>query len=269
MQNEEYEEDVFENDLDDNQVQDDTQQQTPATEPMVPMSQVMQFLSQNQPAPAPTPPAPAPTMSDAERRAYLRQLEVDDTLVGGFVQAFTPGENGIDPANVKRAVETLVQGVRAETLRALELTRDGMSHQIGQELGEVQHFVTEQKRASTWNEFATAFPQLQNFRQLVDAKAEQLGPMMPRGTSRAQAFAYVANAVAQDLNAMGIQLKPQQARRSAAAPQNVFQNNQQFPGLPQAPTMGSLPMGLGVGAAPRKRGSDNPYYDSETFGPKK
>lgn len=271
----ETEDDVFE--PLDQQTEQQTSQQT--QEPMVPMSQMMQLMQQfgvGQQAPAPQQ-QQEPQMTPEQRAAHLRQFQVDDGYATGFINALRPGEDGnINPANVKTALGSLVEGIRAEMLRGLELQGQQLSGQFDQRLSPVDNFLLIQRKEQAWSGFSQQYPALTNFRQFVDMEADRLAQSgMMRGMNQQQAFQVVANNVAQQLRTAGIQLPTNQQPQQTSQQPNQFGNNQQFPGLQPAaaPGMTMAPVGMGGvgnGSGGRKGGpqNKNPFFADDVWGNK-
>lgn len=262
-------------------VQSDPNTPTNVT-PMFTMDQVMQMMARSAPpvqSPSNQPPPP-PQMTPEQVAAHLKQFAADDAFATGFINALQPGEDGrVDPAKVRDTINALVTGVRQEVLRALELNNETVFGEVDSRYGHAATFVQQQKEDRAWASFAATYPQLSSVRQLVDAKVKQIGNNFPPGTTREQAFAFVANSVAQDLAAMGIDanklpVPPAQApRNTRVAPQQ----HAPAPFVPGYPTLGNpatpllapvtpgLPARGGRGAPQHRQQQTNPYYDNDTF----
>jgi hypothetical protein len=251
---------------------------------MFTMEQVMQIMAAR-PAPSAPAPEPAPAqMTPEQLAAHLKQFNADDAFASGFVAALQPGEDGkVDPAKVRDTINALVTGVRQEVLRALELNNDTIFGEADQRYGSAASFVQQQKEDRAWNGFAAMYPQLGSCRALVDAKVKTL--TFPPGTTRDQAFHFVANSVAQDLANMGIDVNQlpaanQPQRQTRTAPQTRTQPQQFAPApfVPGYPTLGNpapslltpvtpgMPSRGGRGAPQhRPQQNHNPYFDNDTF----
>jgi len=263
--------DPFAEELDDSQHLEIANQQQQPAPVMIPLDQAMAMMQMRQAQPQAAPQQQQVQMTPEQQVAHLRQLQIDEDYATGFASSLIPDAEGkIDGKKAQQAMRSLVEGLRAEYMRTIELNNQNLNGHIEQTLTPVQQFVDRQRAEGAWNGFVTSYPQLANMRQLVDAKAAELAPLMPPGTNQQQAFQYVANAVAQDLKQMGVALPPVSKQRQTQQAPNPFQNNQQFPGLPMqmGPSMSQMPIGLGGrGGAPQGgQRPRNPYYDADTFG---
>lgn len=243
------------------------QQQQAPTEPLIPWSQVQSLIAQRTPAPQQQVAAPQPTPEQIA--AHMRHFNVDDQLVNNFLSALERGEDGKRNADgVKKALEQLVLGLRAENLRGMELLSEARDATRTQALAPVSTFVQQQQAERVWGEFSGAFPGLAGFRDYVDMMADRINPAsLPPGTTKQQWMGYIAQSVTQELNRMGIQIDPRVANNFGApqgGPQQQ-QNNLQRPN-PQVPAMQQMTYG-NVPRGGQQRGQQtNPYAaDSETF----